>query len=94
MGHDRVRADKLMQFAHDPVDSRGLPHHGVGDAGQFGNEAGHIGPSVHQALIAVHDGVIHDSHRRHFGRSCTLVRRHAGGLEVQYDESLGHGNEG
>ena len=79
--HGRV-AHKARGFAHDFVGGRRGFDHGVGDAGQLGDERRYPGAGVHQALVAAHDVFAFQQHDGDFGGARVVLRADARGFKV------------
>jgi len=79
--HGRL-AHKPRGVLHDLRGIGRVGHHGVGDAGELGDERWYPHPGFHEALEPVHHPPLFKQHDGHLGRARALAGRDAGGFKV------------
>ena len=79
-------ADPLQEARQHGLDPRRRPHHRVGDAGEHGDLRGDRAAGVHQGGELAEHLTTADLDRADLGDPVGLVRRPAGGLQVDNDE--------
>ena len=82
VGHHGRSAHKAGRIAHHLGGGRRRAQHGIGDAGELGDEGRNPGPGLHQALETVHHAALLQQHDGHLGGPGALGGRHARGFEV------------
>ena len=86
VGHQDASARELQERRQRGVDRRRCRDHGVGDAGEHGDEGRDLGARVDQRLELAEHLAAADLHRADLGDHRPALGRAAGGLEVDDTE--------